>query len=476
MRAYIGLGLAVAVFSGTVFWAVQRLAVDEDLLHASQSSGSWVSVGAEIEYLRFLDALDRYGLGDSALSRDELIRRFDILWSRMPLMRTGDESRILRTVPGVSESVGEMVGVLEAVEPQVLALRPGDREAHARIRAQIEPFGPTLHDITLRVMLDVQVRALVGRRHRPRLGVIRRCPVERRAPGFCCWLVRQIRASERLRASHEAARDEALKASQRLGAMAAELEDRVAARTEELAKVNLGLTAEVTERKKTAAALAESEQRFKTFAEISSDWMWELDDELRVSFLSDSFAALSTIPADELIGKVAAETRFEGDNPRLWAALAAAFERRTDIRDAEYTYVDRDGRSRALLLNGRPLYDADGTFAGYRGCATDVSEQRRAKRVAREHEAELARVMRVSTMGEMAATMAHELNQPLAAIVNYASGSIRRIESGAGSEALELRSLPIRLTPMTATCRVPPLSRVKLGIGWSRGVARDAEQ
>ena len=36
--------------------------------------------------------------------------------------------------------------------------------------------------------------------------------------------------------------------------------------------------------------------------------------------------------------------------------------------------------------------------------------------------------------------------------------------------------LPIWLTPMTATCRVPPLSRVKLGIGWSRGVARDAEQ
>ena len=39
-----------------------------------------------------------------------------------------------------------------------------------------------------------------------------------------------------------------------------------------------------------------------------------------------------------------------------------------------------------------------------------------------------------------------------------------------------VRILPIRLTPMTATCRVPPLSRVKLGIGWSRGVARDAEQ
>ena len=40
----------------------------------------------------------------------------------------------------------------------------------------------------------------------------------------------------------------------------------------------------------------------------------------------------------------------------------------------------------------------------------------------------------------------------------------------------DVHTLPIRLTPMTATCRVPPLSRVKLGIGWSRGVARDAEQ
>ena len=44
------------------------------------------------------------------------------------------------------------------------------------------------------------------------------------------------------------------------------------------------------------------------------------------------------------------------------------------------------------------------------------------------------------------------------------------------SDISDLLTLPIRLTPMTATCRVPPLSRVKLGIGWSRGVARDAEQ
>ena len=60
----------------------------------------------------------------------------------------------------------------------------------------------------------------------------------------------------------------------------------------------------------------------------------------------------------------------------------------------------------------------------------------------------------------------HRLRNLRIPVPGTAQGDCRRV----------VRSLPIRLTPMTATCRVPPLSRVKLGIGWSRGVARDAEQ
>ena len=57
----------------------------------------------------------------------------------------------------------------------------------------------------------------------------------------------------------------------------------------------------------------------------------------------------------------------------------------------------------------------------------------------------------------------------------YKRAISEHFSDGAVNLAL-LESLPIRLTPMTATCWVPPLSRVKLGIGWSRGAARDAEQ
>ncbi len=446
MRAYIGLGLAVAVFSGSLFWAVERLSVDDGIIHASKTSGSWLAVQAQTEYLRFVDVLDRYGLGDPAVSREMLVQRFEIFWSRLPLMLAGDESKLLRTLPGMAETVEEMVAGLEAVEPAVMELRRGDAAALAEIRAQIAPFERTLHDLTLSVMLDLQVGILrKGVGETTNWVIASFAAVLLSVVLLVFLLARQIGRSERLKTSHEAAKNEALGANEKLTSMAVELEDRVMARTGELARANLALTAEVGERKKTEAALAEGEQRFKAFAESSSDWMWEIDRDLRITFLSEGFAESNTIPASELIGRTPAEARFEGDDLSLWSKLAAASERRETIRNAEYRFMDREGRSRVLLLNGQPVFDRDGTFAGYRGCASDISEQRRAERIAREHEAELAHMMRLSTMGEMASTLAHELNQPLAAIVNYAGGSVRRIESGAEGNGADLKGVLARI-------------------------------
>ena len=62
----------------------------------------------------------------------------------------------------------------------------------------------------------------------------------------------------------------------------------------------------------------------------------------------------------------------------------------------------------------------------------EISERKRVEQRIREREAELAHVSRLSTMGEMAATMAHEINQPLAAIANYAAGCLHRLKGGSG--------------------------------------------
>ena len=61
----------------------------------------------------------------------------------------------------------------------------------------------------------------------------------------------------------------------------------------------------------------------------------------------------------------------------------------------------------------------------------DITELKRAEQAARQHQADLAHVLRLSTMGEMASGLAHEINQPLGAIANYAKGCVRRLRGGA---------------------------------------------
>ncbi len=72
----------------------------------------------------------------------------------------------------------------------------------------------------------------------------------------------------------------------------------------------------------------------------------------------------------------------------------------------------------------------DGLPTQILGTAQDVSERKQAEELVRAHEAELAHVLRVATLGEMAAGFAHELNQPLASIVSFAKGCARRLQAG----------------------------------------------
>jgi PAS domain S-box-containing protein len=73
--------------------------------------------------------------------------------------------------------------------------------------------------------------------------------------------------------------------------------------------------------------------------------------------------------------------------------------------------------------------------------ARDITEVRRAEQQSRQHQAELVHVCRLSTMGEVATGMAHEINQPLSAIVNYANGCTRRLQGGAGDSGALIEAM-----------------------------------
>ncbi len=90
----------------------------------------------------------------------------------------------------------------------------------------------------------------------------------------------------------------------------------------------------------------------------------------------------------------------------------------------------KDGAHIDTMIYEAPLIDAEGRHAGWMGSMLDITEQKRARDLARQQEERLQATSRLITMGEMASTLAHELNQPLAAITSYNNGCLNRLADG----------------------------------------------
>jgi C4-dicarboxylate-specific signal transduction histidine kinase len=93
--------------------------------------------------------------------------------------------------------------------------------------------------------------------------------------------------------------------------------------------------------------------------------------------------------------------------------------------------VNKTGSPVYVRTSGKPVFDATGNFLGYRGTGTDITAAIRAdlaEQALREAQAELAHVTRVSTLGELTASIAHEVNQPLAAVIANAEACLRWLD------------------------------------------------
>ncbi len=97
-----------------------------------------------------------------------------------------------------------------------------------------------------------------------------------------------------------------------------------------------------------------------------------------------------------------------------------------------HSHFDADGNELLMEIFAAPVFDASGEVVQVIEACRDITARVRAEEQARQRQAELAHVARLGTMGEMAAGLAHELNQPLSAIVNYIQACLERIQLGAG--------------------------------------------
>lgn len=182
-------------------------------------------------------------------------------------------------------------------------------------------------------------------------------------------------------------------------------------------------------RRREAEAALDDETAFREALERSAlVGMRGRDLQGRLLYVNPAFCRMLGYTADELIGLA----------PPMPYWIPEDIERTKRLHDAvlagqsvdqglEFTFQRRDGSRLDVLLYEEPWRDAAGVQRGWIGSVLDISDRKRADEREREQMARLQQTARLVTMGEMASLLAHDLNQPLAAIQSFQTGLVNRL-------------------------------------------------
>lgn len=160
-----------------------------------------------------------------------------------------------------------------------------------------------------------------------------------------------------------------------------------------------------------------SNARFRDFTEVSSDWFWETDAQLRFTFFSNRFEDVTGVPSDRYLGKTRVEIGAPGADPDAYQALLENLKDRRPFKDFEHRRIKPNGDMVYLTISGKPAYDDAGNFLGFRGIGRDITEQKLNQDTLREALANAERANQAKS--EFLATMSHEFRTPLNAILGF---------------------------------------------------------
>ena len=202
----------------------------------------------------------------------------------------------------------------------------------------------------------------------------------------------------------------------------------------------IGSCFDVTELVNKDAALRESEERMRMTAEAVNLGIWEWDLSKDEIWATNARRALLGWPASGKITLKHFISRLHpGDRDRIRQAIDDAIHKGQDF-DSEYRLVLPDGIVRWMATRGSVRLDAHGKPAQLLGISIDITARKQAELEAKQRRDELSHLSRVALIGEMSASIAHELNQPLAGIVSNAGAGRRFIDRG-NVDLQEIREL-----------------------------------
>jgi PAS domain S-box-containing protein len=187
---------------------------------------------------------------------------------------------------------------------------------------------------------------------------------------------------------------------------------------------------DIEDRKLEESARRYSEERYRVVVETASDAIVSIDDGGTIQFANPATEQIFGYKSSDLIGKplttLMPEVLRAVHENRFKLCLATG-ERHINLQGTELTALHKNGQEFPVEVSFGEL-DRDGhqVFTGF---IRDISKRKQAEDRLRETELELARVSRLTTMGQLAASIAHEVNQPLAAVTNNSNACLRLLAS-----------------------------------------------
>jgi two-component system sensor histidine kinase DctS len=187
-----------------------------------------------------------------------------------------------------------------------------------------------------------------------------------------------------------------------------------------------------TDRRRRAEHRLRAEMAFRRSMEESlTVGLRAKDRQGRILYVNAAFCRMVGLSAEELIGRMPPMPYWSPDR------MEETLTRQRQLGDGEVApqsfetrFRRADGAEIDVQVYEAPLIDPAGRHQGWMGSIIDISEAKAAARLARAQDEHLARTGRLVTLGEMASTLAHELNQPLGAIASYAAGGLNLVEAG----------------------------------------------
>lgn len=230
----------------------------------------------------------------------------------------------------------------------------------------------------------------------------------------------------------------------------------------------IGIRTDITKLKEREFALRQSEERFRTFTESASDWIWETDAEHRFIDVGRGRNRPASFDPRQIVGLKRWSIANEDTDTEKWWDHIGTMDRHQPFRDFRYWIRYEDGTESLLEVSGTPRFDAEGAFLGYRGTGRDVTEEENQIKRLRDTETLLRATFESVTSGLVVSDRTGtitEFNQAASRIFGYAKDDAvgRNVSMLTGAEHRSAHDRYISAYQETGTARIIGIGREVTG-------------